>query len=384
MSGITIVPLAGLPEISEGDDLVALVGDALVAAGLTPSAGDILVVTSKIMSKAEGRRIAAADREDAITAETVRVVATRAYPGGVTRIVENRQGLVQAAAGVDSSNTPTGTVLLLPVDPDASARALAGGLRSRFGVRLGVIVSDTLGRAWREGQVDLAIGAAGVSVLDDLRGSHDSFGHELFVTQAAVADELASAADLVKGKASGMPVALIRGYGHAVVDSLDTPARALSRTGERDMFRLGTDEAIALGRAEGRAEGLAEGRAAALAEAGAGVRANDDADSVAEGHEAVLARAREAALAEVQARAAAERDALLAEAREQAAVERDALLAEAREAAFAEGRRAGLTEGWEAGYADGRAGGLLDGREAGFAEGYERGLAEGWARGLDC
>jgi coenzyme F420-0:L-glutamate ligase/coenzyme F420-1:gamma-L-glutamate ligase len=353
MSGITIVPLAGLPEISEGADLVALIGDALVAAGLTPVAGDILVVTSKIMSKAEGRRIAAADREDAITAETVRVVATRAYPGGVTRIVENRQGLVQAAAGVDSSNTPSGTVLLLPVDPDASARALAAGLRSRFGVRLGVIVSDTLGRAWREGQVDLAIGAAGVSVLDDLRGSRDSFGQELFVTQAAVADELASAADLVKGKASGMPVALVRGYGHAVLDTLDTPARALSRTGEKDMFRLGTDEAIALGRAEGREAALAEARETALAQAGATVGA--------EVREAALTEA----LAELQG-------------------EREAALAAAQEAAFTEGRRAGLTEGWEAGYADGRSAGLLDGRESGFTEGYERGLAEGWARGLDC
>jgi coenzyme F420-0:L-glutamate ligase/coenzyme F420-1:gamma-L-glutamate ligase len=353
MSGITIVPLAGLPEISEGADLVALIGDALVAAGLTPVAGDILVVTSKIMSKAEGRRIAAADREDAITAETVRVVATRAYPGGVMRIVENRQGLVQAAAGVDSSNTPSGTVLLLPVDPDASARALAAGLRSRFGVRLGVIVSDTLGRAWREGQVDLAIGAAGVGVLDDLRGSRDSFGQELFVTQAAVADELASAADLVKGKASGMPVALVRGYGHAVLDTLDTPARALSRTGEKDMFRLGTDEAIALGRAEGREAALAEARETALAQAGATVGA--------EVREAALTEA----LAELQG-------------------EREAALAAAQEAAFTEGRRAGLTEGWEAGYADGRSAGLLDGRESGFTEGYERGLAEGWARGLDC
>jgi coenzyme F420-0:L-glutamate ligase/coenzyme F420-1:gamma-L-glutamate ligase len=270
MSELRVVPLGGLPEIEAGADLAALIGDALVAAGLSPVDGDILVVTSKIVSKAEGRRIAAADREEAITAETVRVVATRAYPGGVTRIVENRQGIVQAAAGVDASNTEPGTVLLLPVDPDASARQLARDLRARFGVRLGIIVSDTLGRAWREGQVDMAIGAAGVLVLDDLRGSRDSFGHELLVTQAAIGDELAAAADLVKGKASGMPVALVRGLGHAVVDSLDTPARALSRTGEKDMFRLGTDEAIALGReqgfAEGRAAGFAEGRAAGLAE----------------------------------------------------------------------------------------------------------------------
>ncbi|MGA1835294.1 coenzyme F420-0:L-glutamate ligase [Herbiconiux sp. 11R-BC] len=265
--GILVVPVPGLPEIAEGADLVALIGDALVAAGLTPAEGDVLVVTSKIVSKAEGRRVAAADREDAITAETVRVVATRAHPGGVTRIVENRQGIVQAAAGVDASNTPEGTVLLLPADPDASARVLAAGLRARFGVRLGVIVSDTLGRAWRDGQIDQAIGAAGVRVLDDLRGSRDSFGQELVVTQAAIGDELASAGDLVKGKASGMPVALVRGFGHAVVDGLDTPARILSRTGEKDMFRLGTDEALALGRAEGHAAGFAEGFAAGLAAA---------------------------------------------------------------------------------------------------------------------
>ncbi|MFB2556891.1 coenzyme F420-0:L-glutamate ligase [Herbiconiux liangxiaofengii] len=259
---LRVVAFEGVPEVEPGADLVALIGDALDGAGLTVLDGDILVVTSKIVSKAEGRRIAAADREEAITAETVRVVATRAYPGGVTRIVENRQGLVQAAAGVDASNTPDGTVLLLPVDPDASARGLAAGLRARFGVLLGVIVSDTLGRAWREGQVDMAIGAAGVRVLDDLRGTRDSFGHELAVTQAALGDELASAGDLVKGKASGMPVALVRGLPDAVVESLDTPARALTRTGPGDMFRLGTDEALAQGRAEGLAQGRAEAAAA--------------------------------------------------------------------------------------------------------------------------
>nr|WP_245635960.1 coenzyme F420-0:L-glutamate ligase [Herbiconiux solani] len=267
LSEVRVVAFGGLPEIAPGDDLVVAIGDALVGAGLAPLEGDVLVVTSKIISKAEGRIVAATDREDAITAETVRVVASRVHPGGVTRIVENRQGIVQAAAGVDASNTPDGTVLLLPEDPDASARALAAGLRARFGVRLGVIVSDTLGRAWREGQIDQAIGAAGVLVLDDLRGSRDSFGHELVVTQAAVGDELASAGDLVKGKASGMPVALVRGFGHAVVESLETPARALSRTGPTDMFRLGTDEALAQGHGAGYAEGFEAGYAAGLAAA---------------------------------------------------------------------------------------------------------------------
>ncbi len=263
--GLRVAAFGGIPEISAGDDLVALIGDAAVAAGLEPRDGDVFVVTSKIVSKAEGRVVAASDREDAITAETVRVVATRAHPGGVTRIVENRQGIVQAAAGVDASNTPEGTVLLLPVDPDASATRLARGLRERFGVLLGVIVSDTLGRPWRQGQIDQAIGAAGVAVLDDLRGSRDSFGQQLVVTQAAIADELASAGDLVKGKASGMPVAVVRGLAHAVVESLDTPARALTRTGPGDMFRLGTDEALAEGRAAGYAEGYEAGYAAGLA-----------------------------------------------------------------------------------------------------------------------
>ena len=178
--------------------------------------GDILAVTSKIVSKAEGRQVAADDREQAITDETVRVVATRAHPGGVTRIVENRQGLVLAAAGVDASNTPDGIVLLLPVDPDASARALCAALRERTGLRLGVLITDTAGRPWREGQTDIAIGAAGVAVLDDLRGTTDAGGRRLDVTVAAVADEIAAAADLVKGKTSGNPVAVVRGLGRLV------------------------------------------------------------------------------------------------------------------------------------------------------------------------
>ena len=148
--------------------------------------------------------IAADDREDAITAETVRRRRHRARTpsGGTTRIVQNRLGIVSAAAGVDASNTPHGTVLLLPVDPDASARALATGLRLLLGVEVGVIVSDTLGRAWREGQTDSAIGAGGVHVFEDLRGQTDAEGRPLVVTMPCVADEIAAAADLVKGKAS--------------------------------------------------------------------------------------------------------------------------------------------------------------------------------------
>jgi coenzyme F420-0:L-glutamate ligase/coenzyme F420-1:gamma-L-glutamate ligase len=239
-SAFGVFALSGIPEITAGDDLAELLGNALDG---SVEDGDILVVTSKIVSKAEGRQVAAADREDAITAETVRVVASRAHAGGITRIVENRQGLVLAAAGVDGSNTPHGTVLLLPEDPDASARALCAALRDRFGVRLGIVVSDTLGRPWRLGQTDLAIGAAGVVVLDDLRGSTDSVGRRLEATIVAVADELAAAAELVKGKAEGRPVAVVRGLGH-LVTGIDAPgARTIVRSSADDLFRQGSDEA---------------------------------------------------------------------------------------------------------------------------------------------
>jgi coenzyme F420-0:L-glutamate ligase/coenzyme F420-1:gamma-L-glutamate ligase len=240
----------GIGEVEAGDDLTAIVADAV---GASLQEGDILLITSKIVSKAEGRRILAADREQAITDETVRVVASRKHPNGVTRIVENRLGLVMAAAGVDSSNTPDGTVLLLPVDPDGSARALRSGLRSRFGLSVGVIITDTVGRPWREGQTDIAIGAAGVRVVDDLRGQTDASGRPLIVTITAVADELAGAADLVKGKASGRPVAVIRGLASLLLDEDGPGARALLRDAEKDMFRLGSDEAYAAGFAAGRA-----------------------------------------------------------------------------------------------------------------------------------
>ena len=239
----------GIGEIDAGDDLTAIVADAV---GGDLQDGDILLVTSKIVSKAEGRRIDASDREQAITDETVRVVASREHPNGVTRIVENRLGLVMAAAGVDSSNTPDGTVLLLPVDPDASARALRAGLRSRLGVSVGVVISDTVGRPWRDGQTDIAIGAAGIRVVDDLRGQTDASGRPLTVTLPAVADELAGAADLVKGKASGRPVAVVRGLPHLLTEDDGPGARALVRSAEKDMFRLGTDEAYAAGFEAGR------------------------------------------------------------------------------------------------------------------------------------
>lgn len=254
---VRIFAIDGLPEIHPGDDLAEMLGDALEG---TLAEGDILVITSKIVSKAEGRIVEADDREDAITAETRRLVATRAHAGGVTRIVETHTGLVMAAAGVDASNVPDGTVALLPVDPDASALAIATALRARLGVDIGVILSDTFGRPWRDGQTDVAIGAAGLRVVDDLRGSTDSQGRVLEVTVPAIADELAGAADLVKGKATGRPVAVVRGLGRYVA-GLDAPgAKRLVRSAELDMFRLGSDEADRQGYERGRQEGREEGR----------------------------------------------------------------------------------------------------------------------------
>ena len=241
--------VTGIPEIAAGDDLVALIGEAIARMGAEHALadGDILVVTSKIVSKAEGRMVPAMDREKAIADDTVRVVAERVHPGGVTRIVETRQGMIMAAAGLDMSNVPEGFALKLPEDPDRSARALCAGLRERFGVRLGIVVTDTVGRPWRVGQTDLAIGAAGLQLTDDLRGANDANGRPLHVTMAVVADELAGAADLVKGKTSGIPVAVIRGMGRLVL-GLDAPgARSLVRTGDDDMFRFGSAEAYRLG-----------------------------------------------------------------------------------------------------------------------------------------
>ncbi|MCD9144606.1 coenzyme F420-0:L-glutamate ligase [Streptomyces albireticuli] len=244
--GYRVWALPGIPEVRPGDDLVKLIAAAATADGLPGLAdGDVLLVTSKIVSKAEGRIVEAADRQAAIDAEAVRVVARR----GELRIVESRLGLVMAAAGVDASNTAAGTILLLPEDPDASARALRAGLRDALGVDVGVVVTDTFGRPWRSGLTDVAIGAAGVRVLDDLRGGVDSHGNPLNVTIVATGDELAAAGDLVKGKASGLPVAVVRGLPHVVSTGEgsgddELGARALVRNAADDMFRLGTSEAV--------------------------------------------------------------------------------------------------------------------------------------------
>jgi coenzyme F420-0:L-glutamate ligase / coenzyme F420-1:gamma-L-glutamate ligase len=235
---LTVLPVPGLPEIKAGDDLAAMIADAALAGpGLLD--GDILVVTSKIVSKAEDR-VVRGDRESAVDAETVRVVARR----GPTTISQTRHGLVLAAAGVDESNTAPGSVVLLPLDPDASARRLRKAVSERCGVRLGVIVTDTMGRPWRAGQTDTAIGAAGVLPLRDHRGQADTFGNVLQVTMAAVADEIAAAADLVKQKTTQIPVAVVRGLPGLVTEASGPGAAALIRPAAEDMFRLGAADVV--------------------------------------------------------------------------------------------------------------------------------------------
>ncbi|MFW5420284.1 coenzyme F420-0:L-glutamate ligase [Nocardiopsis sp. CNT-189] len=231
---VAVRAVPGLPEVRPGDDLAALIAGA---AGLRD--GDVLVVTSKIVSKAEGR-IRRMDREAAIDAETDRVVARR----GRTRIVQTRTGLVMAAAGVDASNVEPGSVLLLPEDPDASARRIRAGLRDRLGVRVAVLVSDTFGRPWRNGQTDVAIGAAGLEPMQDLRGGTDTHGNVLEVTLNAVADEIAAAGELVKGKAGGVPVALVRGLSALVTEEDGPGAAALVRPADEDLFRYGSRDVV--------------------------------------------------------------------------------------------------------------------------------------------
>ena len=201
----------------------------------------MVAVTSKVVSKAEGR-VRAGDRDAALSEETVRVVARR----GDTVIVRNRLGLTMAAAGIDASNVAPGHVVLLPVDPDASARGLRAALHGRTGANVAVVVTDTSGRAWREGQTDIAVGAAGLVVLDDHRGRVDPHGHALAVTAPAVADEVAGAADLAQGKLSGRPFAVLRGLQRFVLPVGDDGpgAAALIRPEPGDLFGYGAREAV--------------------------------------------------------------------------------------------------------------------------------------------
>jgi coenzyme F420-0:L-glutamate ligase/coenzyme F420-1:gamma-L-glutamate ligase len=244
---VEILPVNGLPEFRPGDDLTG----AIVDAARWLRSGDVLVVTSKVVAKAEGNLIGVPSdpqardeaRRKLVLDEAVRILARR----GRTLITENRLGIVQAASGVDSSNVAGHELALLPADPDASAAALRGGLRERLGVEVAVVVTDTMGRAWRVGQTDVAVGCSGLEVLHRYAGTVDQQGNELEVTEIAVADEVAAAADLVKGKLGGVPVAVVRGLR---VGQRPGAARDLVRPAEEDLFRLGTAEAIEQGRRE--------------------------------------------------------------------------------------------------------------------------------------
>lgn len=256
-AAVELLPVPGLPEFRPGDDLAAAL--ALAAPWLRDD--DVVVITSKVISKCEGRIVDAptdpeqrdALRRKLIDAEAVRVLARK----GRTLITENAHGLVQAAAGVDGSNVDSGELALLPIDPDASATRLRSALRELLGVTVGVVVTDTMGRAWRNGQIDVAIGAAGLTVLHGYGGSVDRHGNELIVTEIAVADEIAAAADLVKGKLTDIPVAVVRGL--KLADDGST-AHTLVRAGEEDLFWLGTEEAMALGFDRGIETGKRQGQ----------------------------------------------------------------------------------------------------------------------------
>ena len=256
-SVVTVTPLLRFPEVRPGDDLADIVMKALQHNTIELLDGDILVVSSKVASKALGLSAPVASRDDMVLSQTVRVVAERMTPFGPTRVVETVAGPVMAAAGVDASNTADESiVLVLPDDPDAVAAEIRDGVQTGWAtlsgvhVRLGVVLSDTAGRPWRIGQVDFALGAAGIRVVDDLRGSVDADGRTLWVTERCIADEIAAAADLVKGKATGVPVAHIRGLGQYVQDSESMPgetpsgARNLVRTGLGDWFGYGAFEAV--------------------------------------------------------------------------------------------------------------------------------------------
>ena len=233
---LTVIPVTGVPEVQAGDDLATLVADAAAAQGTPLADGDCLVVTQKVVSKAEDRLVALdgddrAARRALIDAESVRVLRRR----GDLVISETRHGFVCANAGVDLSNVEAGWAALLPVDADRSARHVRDALRARAGVELAVVVSDTFGRAWRNGLTDVAIGVAGLAAVVDLRGQPDGNGRELQVTEVAIADEVAGAAELVMGKASRVPAAIVRGLDPAW--RRDASARELVRAARDDLFR---------------------------------------------------------------------------------------------------------------------------------------------------
>ncbi len=250
--GFRVVPIEGIPDIEPGDDLVAAIAGAIRSANQPVAAGDVVVITQKVVSKAEGALVAldtvspsppAAEwaREwqkdprviELVLRESVRLV--RKERGVI--IGETRHGLVCANAGVDTSNVRPGWAALLPADPDASARRLCHGLRHAFDVPLGVVISDTFGRPWREGQTNVAIGVAGLVPITDYRGGVDTYGRPLVSSAIAVADELAGAAELVMGKTDRVPVAIVAGTGLGAASVEGSGARSLVRRSEEDMFR---------------------------------------------------------------------------------------------------------------------------------------------------
>jgi coenzyme F420-0:L-glutamate ligase/coenzyme F420-1:gamma-L-glutamate ligase len=234
--GVEVHPVPGLPEVRAGDDLVALIRTALAEHGPALADGDVVVVTQKVVSKAEGRVVPEQPDGKAawVAREARRIVARR----GDLVIAETRHGFVCANAGVDASNVPPGTLSLLPEDPDRSAERLRASLERATGARLGVVITDTFGRPWRRGLVNVAIGCAGLPSLVDLRGTADAGGRPLEVTVVALADEIAAASGLVMGKSDGVPVAVVRGV---ALDGDPAPAAAMIRPPEEDLFRTSSD-----------------------------------------------------------------------------------------------------------------------------------------------
>jgi coenzyme F420-0:L-glutamate ligase/coenzyme F420-1:gamma-L-glutamate ligase len=232
---VEVIPVPGIPEVSAGEDLATLLVTALRSAGLPLLAGDVVIVTQKVVSKAEGRVVPERPLGKAgwVERETRRVVARR----GDLVIAETRHGFVCANAGVDASNVPDGFVSLLPEDPDASAERIRAGLHAATGAAVGVVVTDTFGRPWRSGVMNVAIGCAGIPSLVDLRGMKDASGRVLEATVVARADEIAAAGGLAMGKAAGTPPANVRGL---PLDGPHAQAVALVRSPEDDLFREST------------------------------------------------------------------------------------------------------------------------------------------------
>ncbi|MFP5333004.1 MAG: coenzyme F420-0:L-glutamate ligase [Acidimicrobiia bacterium] len=231
---VTILPVGGIGEAQPGDDVATLVGDA-IAGVIVLADGDVVVVTHKLISKAEGRVVELSDdgpdaHRHLVEAEAVRIIRRR----GPLVIAQTRHGFICANAGVDRSNAGPARAVLLPEDPDRSANRIRLRLQQRFGVSIAVIVTDTFGRAWRRGLVDVAIGVAGMEAIDDLRGQTDTFGKVLEVSEVALVDEIAAAADLVMGKATGIPAAVVRGVNWKPSDA---GVRPLLRPASEDLFR---------------------------------------------------------------------------------------------------------------------------------------------------